>query len=241
MVFKKEANGVYSLSGAFGLEIGTASRAVNYIDYSMDDDQIIWDEKALLSEITHLPEKGIIILNQLHEDRIVIVDSPIRDNFLFFDDADGIITNIPEVCIVIRSADCVPVYAFDSHNRILGAAHSGWRGCMLSISKKLIIKMKQIFSSNNRDIHVFILPSIGPESYVIGNDVASLFERDLYVRDKNIYLDLWKNIERSLIEEGIPEVNIFNSRICTLQNNDKFFSYRNKDSARNLNYGFIKL
>ena len=100
--------------------------------------------------------------------------------------------------------------------------------------------MRHIFSSDYRDILIFILPSIGPESYIVNKDVGSFFKRDTYIRNNKIYLDLWGDIESSLIEEEIPENNIFNTKTCTLLNRNEFFSNRNRDFGRNLNFGYIK-
>ena len=239
MEFRKTEKGFFSLSGIDTLKIGTAAKAVNHIDYSGNVEDIRKNEKNLLRKITNITEKNILMLNQLHEDCIVVVDDYPKNDILILADADGIITNKPELCVVVRSADCVPVFAFDPNKRVLGTAHSGWRGCALSISKKLIIKMNQIFSSDYNDILIFILPSIGPDSYTINTDVASLFKRDLCIRDDRIYLNLWSNIENSLMGEGIPEMNIFNTGICTLQEKNEYFSYRNRDSGRNLNFGYF--
>jgi YfiH family protein len=104
------------------------------------------------------------MLNQVHGDSILEFYIPSKDNGVF-SDADGMITNAKKLCLVIRTADCVPVFAFDIKQEVLGAAHSGWKGCSLNISGKLIKKMKSGFKSKANDIHIFILPSIGPDSY----------------------------------------------------------------------------
>ena len=238
--FGKDDNGVFRVSGIEGLDIGTAARAVNHIDYSLEDDLVRREEKSLIHKITNIPKKNIPLLKQAHRDGIFVIDEPPEENLTYIAEADGIITNINELCLVIRTADCVPVYAFDRKNKILGAAHSGWRGCRLAISTKLIREMKRIFHSSYNDIFIFILPSIGSNSYTVNNDVASFFDGNTITKDNKIYLDLWGNIESLLKEEGMQKDNIFNANICSLQNKDEFFSHRNGDLARNINWGFIK-
>lgn len=238
--FTKGDNGVYYVSGITGLEIGTAAKDVNCIDYSLETETIRKEERFLIHKITNIPLKNIPLLKQVHEDRIIIIDEPPKDGLNYTAEADGIITDINELCLVIRTADCVPVYAFDYKLKIIGAVHSGWRGCRLSISKKLIKEMKRIFNSSYKDIIIFILPSIGPNSYTVNNDVATLFKENTSIKDNKIYLNLWGNIESQLIEEGVHKDNIFNSQLCSFQNKDDFFSHRNGDLARNINWGFIK-
>jgi len=73
----------------------------------------------------------------------------------------------------------------------------------------------------------------------VKDDVARFFPCDLRVDSGKIFLDLWKNVADSLEAAGIPSVNIFNPRICTLINRGEFYSYRGGDSGRNLNFSSI--
>ncbi|MCP4760848.1 MAG: peptidoglycan editing factor PgeF [archaeon] len=237
--FTKTDEGIFRISGIDPIEIGIAAKDANKIDYSQDFDNIRRDEKGLIKKITGIAEKDILMLDQVHEDSIELIDYPLIEDNLYLASADGMITNQRGLCLVIRTADCVPVFAYDSERNILGAAHSGWKGCRLSISRKLIREMVRVFGAKHSDIRVYILPSIGPSSYEVNNDVASLFNEDISIENNMKYLNLWKNIETSLINEGIFRENIYNSHICTLQNNSDFFSYRNKDTGRNLNFAYI--
>ncbi len=238
--FTKTENQIYQITGVDHLRIGIAAKAANNIDYSKDEEDIRRDEKALLGKTTGIAKKNIIMLNQVHEDNIVLIEDYPEGDDLFFAEADGMITNQRELCLVIRTADCVPVFAFDKKNSIIGAAHSGWRGCRLSISQKLVKEMRRVYSSNYSDIQVFILPSIGPSSYIVNDDVANFFQSsDILTKNDEIYLNLWKNIENSLIDEGIKKEDIYNAKSCTLQNSNDYYSYRYNDSGRNLNFGYI--
>ena len=88
-------------------------------------------------------------------------------------------------------------------------------------------------------IYAYILPSIGPESYRVGTDVADFFPEDTIERRGEYYLDLWANIERQVTGEGLPRGNVHNVRVCTLAHRGEFYSYRGKDAGRNLNVGFL--
>lgn len=237
--FKKTEDGIFHFLGLDSLKIGVAAKAVNHIDYSSEFDIIRNHEKALIKKITKIDQKDILMLNQIHKDDIILIDNPPKEESLYIASADGMITNICELCLVIRTADCVPVFAFDIKKNILGVAHSGWRGCNLLVSQKLVRKITRVFGSEYKDIYVFILPSIGPNSYSINKDVAGLFKKDIIIKNNKIFLNLWENIENSLIDEGISRENIFNARKCTLLNKNDFFSYRNRELGRNLNFGYI--
>lgn len=237
----KSNKDIFYITGPDHLTVGIAAKSANRINYFKDILSIRSDEKSLLSKITGIIEKNIIFLDQVHGDELAIIKNPPEDNMHYYASADGIITDIPYICFVIRTADCVPVIIYDHNKKVLGAIHSGWKGCHLNISVKAVRNMNQLYNSDYQDIRIFLLPSICPSSYEVNNDVASLFAKDIIVKNNKIYLDLWQNIESSLIDEGIPPANIWNSRMCTLRNSDEFFSHRNKDIGRNLIFAYISL
>ena len=220
-----------------GLHIGVIAKRANTVDYSLDSDDIRAGEGRLIQGIVGNGSTKILMLNQMHGDAILSIEAPPAEEFYIAGDADGLITPLQNVCLVIRSADCVPVFAYDRAQGVLGAAHSGWRGSRLSVARKLVREMKERYGSEYSEVLIFILPSIGPESYAVRRDVAGLFPSDISQKDGILYLNLWRNIERSLREEGIPAGNILNSGVCTLKNKTEFFSYRGGDTGRNLNYG----
>ena len=221
------------------LNIGIAARAINNINYSDDLNNYRKNEKDLLCKTTDITPKNILFLNQIHGDTILSLTKPIIEDTPVMGDADAIITTIPGTCPVIRTADCVPVFIFDTKKKILGAVHSGWKGTKLKICQKTALKMKNEFESLLENLMVFILPSISVHSYEVSKDVADYFPNDLIIEKNKIYLNLWSNIEKSLKEIGIPKENIFNSHTCNYINKDEFFSHRRGDIGRNLNFAYF--
>jgi YfiH family protein len=236
----KNDDGVYRLQTPLSsLAIGVIAKSANALDYALESEEIRRREKELICGFTGIETKNIVALNQLHGDTLCMLhEAPARDT-LIYGEADGFLTRLSGTCLVIRTADCVPVFAFDPHKRVLGAAHSGWRGTRLAIARKLVREMKNRWGSDYRDVHLYILPSIGPESYMVGRDVADLFPDDMTEKKGKLYLNLWQSIERSLREEGVPADNIFCADLCTLKSNEEFFSHRGGDTGRNLNFGYI--
>ncbi len=238
--FEKNSTGEYRLHTPFSsLAIGVVAKTANPVDYSASPDTVRAAEKRVLGKLTGLDTKNILALNQLHGDSIIAIHEMPREDILIFGEADGLMTALPGICLVIRTADCVPVFAYDRARHVIGAAHSGWRGTRLAIARNMVRQMKERYGSSPEDIHAYILPSIGPESYTVGRDVADLFPGDITEHNGLLRLSLWRNIERSLRDEGIPDVNIFNAGMCTLVMKDEFFSYRAGDAGRNLNFGFL--
>jgi YfiH family protein len=196
-------------------------------------------EKAFLSRITGAPSRNILALDQRHGDTILIAERPPAEESLIYGEADGLLTAAPGICLVIRTADCVPVFVYDRERRVLGAVHSGWRGTRLAIAGKLVREMRRLHGSSPRDLSAYILPSIGPESYTVGEDVAGFFPGDITARSGALYLDLWQAVGRALTAEGMSAECIFNARLCTLACREEFFSHRGGDAGRNLNFAVM--
>ena len=227
-------------TGIESVTIGTTGREINSTDYSGPGRDVRLSDKNLLSSVTGLIPEKIVMLEQVHGDDILIVDSSPEDNLPAYGEADGLITDIPGIALVIRTADCVPVFIYDSVKQVLGAVHSGWKGTMLDVAGKCIEQMKIEFCSDPGDMKVFILPSIGPEMYEVNEDVASHFPDNTLKSEGKLFVDLWGSIEDSCVRSGVPEGQIFNTGICNRTNYNEFFSHRYGDAGRNLNFAFIR-
>ncbi|MCC3867360.1 peptidoglycan editing factor PgeF [Terrisporobacter mayombei] len=157
-------------------------------------------------------------------------------------DGDALITNVPQVPLLILTADCVPVVIVDPVNKAIGIVHAGWRGTYDKISEKTIEKMSENYNSKPEDLICIIGPSIGPCCYEVSKDLVEKFNINLannagkfdIIKDNKYYLDLWKINELMLKDYKVKEENIINIQICTNCNHDKFYSYRkhNKTSKR---------
>ncbi len=215
---------------------GIIAREHNNADYSVSPEDIRKQEKKILSQIPGVKHKNIIFLDQEHKDRIITVNKEPEKNEYVHATADASITNIPGICLVIRTADCVPVLFFDQQNKAVGAAHSGWKGTMLEISSKTVIAMEKTYGTSPENLLVFILPSIGVESYEVNQDVARFFSNHTVTRNGKIYVNMQKQIEDSLLEHNLKKENIFNSELCNYINHGEYFSHRRGDPERNLNF-----
>ena len=167
---------------------------------------------------------------QTHSKNIGIVNST-ND---IFPDTDALITNKPGICIFIRTADCVPILLYDPTNKALAAIHSGWKSTIQEISKHTIELMQNEFGTNPKDIVAGIGPSIGPEVYEVGPEVAEVFQKHFEVNhivtaiensDKYL-LNLWKVNKQILMESGILENKIEVAEMCTYSTPELFYSAR---------------
>src|SRR4051794_7949183 len=102
----------------------------NLGDHVGDDPAAVAANRARLAEITGLGPDGVVWMNQVHGDRVVVVDGPVDGAV---DDADGLVTTRPGLALAVVTADCVPVLASDPRAGVVAAVHAGRAGAKLGV------------------------------------------------------------------------------------------------------------
>ncbi len=179
------------------------------------------NRKALVKAVGFKIDK-LVTARQVHGNKVAVVNS--RSAGKEVRGADALVTKTSGLCVMVRTADCVPLLFYDPVKKVIGAAHAGWRGTSLKIAQKTVQAMVRL-GSKPKDIKVGIGPSIGPCCYEVKKDVAVIFP--LYICKGNRYfVDLKRENKDQLIEAGVPKSNIEVSGICTKDNCKTFFSSR---------------
>lgn len=181
----------------------------------------------------------IVTPNQVHGDKVFRVDENYRgcgcNNYAdSIPETDALITNTPELPLMLCFADCVPIFFVDVKNCAVGLAHGGWKGTIKKIAAKTLLKMNAEFGTQPKDCLIGIAPSIGSCCYEVGGAVidkckAALpnnHDELLINRDGKIYLDLWRANVIQLMEVGVPEENIDVAGKCTCCESSWYYSYR---------------
>lgn len=176
--------------------------------------------------------------NQVHKNHVHIATK--KDAYFPFKnespiEADGYVTNVPDLPLVIFTADCVPILLEDSKNKVIGAIHSGWRSTVADIEGEAI-KQAIAIGAQTENIHIAIGPAIekccfevGPEVIdatiaLLGSELAGSF----YSQKSNgkFMLDLKGVVKERFIQFGIAPDNIEYVGGCTMCNNDRYYSHR---------------
>jgi polyphenol oxidase len=131
-----------------------------------------------------------------------------------------------ELASVLLFADCVPVILCGEVD--MAVVHGGWRGIAGGIIQQAGTAMTGPPGA------AVIGPSIGPCCFTVGRDVAEIFTQrfgpgvvaEPQGPDGSPRVDLWEAATRALVEIGVPRVGVLNPRLCTVCNNDLFYSYR---------------
>lgn len=168
-----------------------------------------------------------------------------------YQDVDGLVTDIPGICLVTFFADCVPLYFVDPVRRAIGLSHSGWRGTVAKIGRVTVEKMNREYGSRPQDIIAAIGPSICRECYEVSEEVVDQFREqfpeeewpELFYKKENgkYQLDLWKANEKIFLEAGILRENIVVTNLCTHCNSKILYSHRKTGNARGNLCAFLAL
>lgn len=165
----------------------------------------------------------------VHGDHVRVVDG--RD--LGQDDvhADGMVTAERGLALTMRFADCVPVVFYDARREVIGLAHAGWMGIARGILPATLRAMQHAHGCDPADVRACVGPSIGPDQYEVGEDVAAQVQSAV---SENVvqwrtgrnkpHLNLWHAAQAQLREAGVGEIEI--ARMCTASNTDEWFSHR---------------
>jgi len=231
----------------FTTRIGGVSRGIynslNTSDDKEDPVENVHRNLELVCGAIGIDYRNLVLSDQTHEDNIRIVSNADLGKGISvpndINNTDGLMTNIPGIPLITFYADCVPLFFLDKQNKAIAVVHSGWKGTVLKIGAKTIRQMTEVYGTKPGDCLVGIGPSIGPECFEVGQEVADQFAEGFGTRPHIIRplgngkytVDLWAANKLMLMEMGVPENNVTISGLCTKCREDMFFSYR-RDKGR---------
>ena len=223
-VTKKDPNEPYALSLA--LHTGEAL------------DEIVANRQKIISELDLAEKSYFVVAEQTHSDNITVITQSATKGWEALEDAvsesDALITDLPNVMLVILTADCVPILLYDKKRKVVAAVHAGWKGTDREIVFKTVQKMIEVYGSDPVDILAGIAPSIGKCCYEVGENVAKYFSDIpgvLSQKSEKYMLDLPAVNHYQLLKAGLQESNIELSGVCTACEVDSFFSYRKEQGC----------
>ena len=153
----------------------------------------------------NLTTSKIIKPVQKHTNNVQIVDETNINNY--FDNTDGLITNLKNVALATSLADCQGILIYDPNKRVIGNVHSGWRGTLKRIVINAIHLMEEKFNSNPADIEIYICPSILKCCFEVDKDVEILFRNefndiniDEFIETKDKTININKTIDKTKTE-----------------------------------------
>ena len=228
-----------------------ALKNLNFRRYEGEDSKYSEYEK-FLKEVEINP-KTLVKPNQTHSDNILNIikkqNEDMADIYLdYLENVDATITNQKNITLASTNADCILILLYDKNKNVIANIHSGWRGTFKKIAQKTIRKMKNEYNSEAKDILCFICPSIRKCHFEVEEDVKKPCEEIFKYTNKLEEIISVGRIENGvqkynidtvllnkimLMEEGIPEENIYDSNICSVCKSEKVHSRR----VEGINFG----
>ena len=220
-----------------------------------DDPEKVQRNYRIIADTIGVSTEWMVCSDQTHTTNVKVVTKKDAGKGLLqpkdYQDIDGLITNVPGLCLVTYYADCVPLLFLDPVQKVIASSHSGWRGTVGHMGEITIQKMQSEFGCRPEHILAAIGPSICQDCYEVSEDVIQQFQQafpeniwaDLYYRKENgkYQLNLWKANEWILLNSGILPEHLAVTNLCTCCNSDLLFSHRASHGKRGTLAAFLAL
>ena len=203
--------------------------AFNINGYCGDDEVHIAANKVALCGLLGIDSNRLVMPHQVHDCVVRRIDGPQQG---VMEGVDAVMTDVPQLCIGVSTADCIPVLLYDSTHRAVSAVHAGWRGTVLRIVQKAVETMRDTYGTAPADLQAVIGPGISLDSFEVGDEVYDQFlsagfdMQPISRREAKWHIDLPMCNRLQLMEAGVPADHIQMTNICTYQQYDRYFSAR---------------
>ncbi len=222
-----------SLLACFTTRHGGVSKtpfASNNLAFHVGDDfaDVVHNHKRV-AKMLNYERLHLVHMRQIHSDRIIIVDESM--DFDNPPECDALITNRPNIPLMVMSADCTPILLYDPIKRVIGCVHAGRAGTLKEILPKTIQAMSKGYRTHVDNLQVSLGPSIHGCCYEINETIAkevvsNKMDDALRREGEKVYLDVNTILRIQLNALGVKKENIEIINECTSCNSATYFSYR---------------
>lgn len=161
----------------------------------------------------------IASLNQQHSACIRYVDNE------GVYEGDGLFTKRKRLLLIIKTADCLPLYFYDFRKDIVGIIHLGWRGAKEGILDNL----------DNYLSEFDVIAGVGLRicCYRVGKEFMSIdrFNGFLVERNNELFFDSIRFVKENLKIDGFFNRCFYDVGICSFCN-DNFYSWRRERTKK---------
>ncbi|MEP4768101.1 MAG: peptidoglycan editing factor PgeF [Roseibium sp.] len=208
---------------------------------SDDDRDNVLENRQRVAEALRTGQSPLMTPHQIHSADVISVDG------LWSEDADrkadALVTSTPGLAIGIATADCGPVLFADPVAKVIGAAHSGWKGALTGILENTVAAM-EVLGSKRQNITAVLGPTISQDSYEVGPEFHGRFvEEDQknarYFISSDLQNHFLFNLPAFVVDRlnQLNLANVSNLEQCTYSKESQFFSYRRTTHRKEPDYG----
>ena len=206
---------------------------------SRDDAAAVHDNRARMAAIMGVAADHLLVPYQIHSAQCDVVDAPFAER----PRCDALASATPGLALGVTGADCGMLLFCDPQARVIGAAHSGWKGALNDIIDATLVAMESL-GAQRAATHVALGPMIGPKSYEVGAEFRARFvEQDAAhahffvpsVKADHSMFDLPGFITMRAHNAGVASFE--NLALDTYPDEARFFSYRRCTHRGEADYG----
>ena len=199
---------------------------------SGDEEGLVAENRRRVLAAFGVDETKVCAFSQVHGNRVLAGGAS-----WFEEEADAAVSDTPGLLLVVSTADCLPVLFHDPVTGAVGAAHCGWRGTVQGTAAATLGKMTK-YGTDPADVQVAFGPAISRTNYQVGPEVVAAF-RDAGFPEGiatpdgtgRFLLDVPAANRWQLLQNGVQAENVWESRLCTYAEPERFFSHR-RDKGR---------
>ena len=227
------ANGFSTrLGGVSNLDGTESGSELNLAGFNEDSRENIYENRRRFMAVFSR-EYSLATAWQVHGDNIRVINTK-ADLGDSDERADALVSNLDNILLGVKTADCVPILIGDKNTCAFAAVHAGWRGTVQRIVQKTVERLKETYDTQPIDLTCAIGPAAGCDRYEIGEEVIQAFRQNLSdsekyfqeTRPRHAFVDLKAANRDQLVVSGVDAANIHISPLCTMERPDLFFSYR---------------
>lgn len=152
---------------------------------------------------------------------------------------DALLTQSAGVAVVVRSADCLPLFLWDPVRQAGGVVHAGWRGLAQFLPIRAVNALRTRYHSRPEDLRVAIGPAIHRCCYEVGEEFAASFGPFVRRQDGRWTCDLIGYTVQQLLSTGVRASHLRDSGLCTACDTGRWYSVRREGDATGRMLSFL--
>jgi polyphenol oxidase len=205
-----------------------------------DDPERVTHNLDLMASKFGVDPNRMVRMSQKHGDQVETVAEP-PDKIPV---ADGLVTTVPDLGLLVRVADCVPVVLADPEAGVVGVAHAGRPGLLVGIVASTVARMHV---AGAQAIVAWLGPRVCGSCYEVPepmrSDVADAVP-DAWATTSwgTPAVDVGAGVASQLRGLGVEVVDLMNpdASLCTRENRD-LFSYRRQGQRSGRLGGLVRI
>lgn len=219
---------------------GISNRNYGQMKFGLNqsDEEVIKNRRQFFESLG-ITESKVVVAQQPHGNRIALITksqqgSGAIDPKTEISGVDGLLTGTKDTFLMVKTADCLPIFFYDPALRKVAAIHASWRAIIDQIISETIYHLKNL-GTDPENLVIGIGPGICQKHFIVQNSVLKLFLENYpsatFVRNNDGYVDLKKAVLADLKRGKIHPSNIEIAHFCTVCDNGIYGSFRKEGSG----------